>query len=137
MQQTEKYKLNLIESSDPFLPDGLNANTQKIEDVLAEKMEGPMVALDQRVTALEAHRVFVGSYIGTGADQIPRFVDLGFTPKAVCVGAPDVDNGYAHWSFTGAVNSSLEVTEGGFLAGKIYMGTLNDANKTYPFLALA
>lgn len=37
MQQTQKYKLNLIEGSDPFLPDGLNQNPKKIEDVLAEK----------------------------------------------------------------------------------------------------
>lgn len=31
MQQTVKHKLNLIESSDPFLPDALNANTRKGE----------------------------------------------------------------------------------------------------------
>ena len=35
MQHTEKYKLNLIEPSDPFLPDSLNQNTQKIEDAMA------------------------------------------------------------------------------------------------------
>ena len=136
MQQTQKYKLNLIESSDPFLPDGLNANTQKIEDVLAEKMEGPMVALDQRVTALEAHKIILGSYIGTGVDQIPRFVDLGFTPIAVCVGAPDGNVGYDHWSFIGGGTSSLEVTEGGFWVGRIYASSLNEANVTYPYMLL-
>ena len=40
MQQTEKYKLNLIESSDPFLPDGLNQNTLKLEEVVSQHLEG-------------------------------------------------------------------------------------------------
>ena len=86
MYQTEKYKLNLIEPSDPFLPDGLNANTQRIEDVLAEKMEGPVVDLDARVTALEARKFAFGHYIGdnpeSGGEQ---FIYLGFTPKAAII----------------------------------------------------
>ena len=43
MQQTETYKLNLIESSDPFLPDALNENTRKIEEVvdgLEQRVQG-------------------------------------------------------------------------------------------------
>ena len=35
MQHTDKYKLNLIETSDAFSPDALNENTRKVEDVLA------------------------------------------------------------------------------------------------------
>lgn len=133
MQQTQKYKLNLIEPSDPFLPEALNANTQKVEDVLIGKMEGPMVELDQRVTALEAHKFYVGTYTGTGLELCPRFVDLGFTPIAVCVSASD-SNGHAHWAFRGSVNSNVNVVEGGFQAGTLFMGSLNDVGKEYPFL---
>ena len=62
MQQTETYKLNLIESSDPFLPDALNENTQKLEEVVSEKL-GEM---DQRVTVLECHHFACGSYKAGG-----------------------------------------------------------------------
>ena len=34
MQQTEKYKFNLIETSDAFSPEALNQNAQKLEDAL-------------------------------------------------------------------------------------------------------
>ena len=58
MQQTETYKLNLIESSDPFLPDALNENTQKLEEVVSEKL-GEM---DARVTVLEGFKFACGSF---------------------------------------------------------------------------
>ena len=78
MQQTEKYKLNLIEPSDPFLPDGLNANTQKIEEVLSKNLEG----MDARVTVLEAHKMALGNYIGSGYD-VEQSISIGFTPRFV------------------------------------------------------
>lgn len=88
MQQTQKYKLNLIESSDPFLPEALNQNTQKVEDVLKEKMEGPVAELDARVTVLEAHKfacgIYTGNYIPSRTPE-EQFVPLPFTPKAVIV----------------------------------------------------
>ena len=133
MQQTEKYKLNLIESSDPFLPDGLNANTQKVEEVLKGMEDGPLAEMDERVAALEAHKFYVGTYTGTGRELCPRFVDLGFTPIAVCVSASD-SSGHAHWAFSGSINSSVNVVEGGFQAGTLFMGTLNDVGVEYPFL---
>ena len=34
MQHTNKYKFNIIEADDPFSPDALNENTQKVEDAL-------------------------------------------------------------------------------------------------------
>ena len=34
MQQTEKYKFNLIGTSDAFSPDALNDNARKLEDAL-------------------------------------------------------------------------------------------------------
>ena len=131
MQQTQKYKLNLIESSDPFLPDALNANTQKIEDVLIDKMEGPLSAFDGRVTALEAHRFFVGTYTGTG--ESPQFVDLGFTPIAVCVCATGGST-FSHWGLTGFNKNGVDVVEGGFKAGNFGMVTLYNKGVEYPFL---
>lgn len=71
MQQTEKYKLNLIESSDPFLPEGLNENTQKVEDVLKEKMEGPVAALDARVTELEKLKLAYGKIPSSNTVELP------------------------------------------------------------------
>ena len=76
MQQTETYKLNLIESSDPFLPDALNENTQKIEEVVQEKL-GEM---DARVTVLEGFKFASGFYTGTGGAQT---IELPFSPVAV------------------------------------------------------
>ena len=34
MQQTEKWKLNLIDRDDPFTPDALNENTKRMEAVI-------------------------------------------------------------------------------------------------------
>ena len=67
MQQTEKYKLNLIEPSDPFLPEGLNQNAQKIENAMAAHEE----LVDDQITALAARRYLVGTFEGNGsADAI-------------------------------------------------------------------
>ena len=133
MQQTEKYKLNLIESSDPFLPDGLNANTQKIEDVLAEKMEGPVTDLAQRVTALEAHRFFVGTYTGTGVNG--AFIELGFTPIAIFVSTYSPERFY--FACTGSNNGTgLSVAENGIRVGMFGSSAqLNNAGTVYIFLA--
>lgn len=57
MQQTTKYKLNLIERDDAFSPDAQNQNTQKVKNALiAHKaaVEEVTDAIDQRVTVLEA-----------------------------------------------------------------------------------
>lgn len=51
MRQTAKYQLNLIDSSDPFLPDGLNANTQKIEDVLSQTLTAHEATVSAQITA--------------------------------------------------------------------------------------
>lgn len=86
MQQTEKYKLNLIEPDDPFLPDGLNQSAQKIENVLAGEAAARAAgdaALDQRVTVLEGHRMAYGTYTGNGAAS--QFIPLPFTPTALFI----------------------------------------------------
>ena len=86
MQQTQTYKLNLIESSDPFSPDALNANTQKVEDVLARReavSDEKLAEMDGRVTVLEGHKFTWGSYHGNGGSS--QTVQIGFTPVAVLV----------------------------------------------------
>jgi len=91
MQQTQTYKLNLVEPSDPFTPDALNRNTQKIEDamvihegVVDKRMDG----LETRIVALEGKKVAVGGYTGTynydsaTAAAISQDLVCGFRPRA-------------------------------------------------------
>ena len=85
MQQTTKYQLNLIETSDAFSPAPLNENAQKLENAIAAGDQAEAAAraagdaaLDQRVTALELHRIVVGF-----ADSSSNMKSLGFTPKVV------------------------------------------------------
>ena len=72
MQQTETYKLNLVEPTDPFSPGPLNENAQKTEAALA--------ALSARTVTLENCRIVVGQYTGTGKEHV---IDLGERPIAV------------------------------------------------------
>ena len=107
MQQTDKYKLNLIESSDPFLPDALNENTRKLEQAVSEHLEG----MDQRVQFLEACHIYAGSHRNTSSSM--DFISLPFTPYAIMiffegksfltVSGPD-----------GIENSNLLIAESGF-----------------------
>ena len=107
MQQTEKYKLNLIESSDPFLPDALNANTQKIEAaMIAHEAD-----VEGRLVALEDRRICAGYQDHVTANKI---VPLPFTPSALLivggsiacltVGGPD----------GGSSNINVVIAENGF-----------------------
>lgn len=50
MQQTDKYKLNLIEKTDTFSPDALNENMEKVEGSITAEA----AALDQRLQVCEA-----------------------------------------------------------------------------------
>ena len=110
MQQTETYKLNLIESSDPFLPDALNENTQKIEEVVQEKL-GEM---DQRVTVLEAKKFAVGTYKAEMNETLK--VEVGFTPIALYVGQSRKFSTIHGLILPGDTNIPpfLEIVEGGF-----------------------
>ncbi len=129
MQQTEKYKLNLIESSDPFLPEALNQNTQKVEEVLSENLEG----MDARVTVLEAHKFACGVYIGNSASSVnnEQFIPLPFTPKAVVVWYPHT-NWYTYACIEGySLTPFLRWAENGFIAGS----AVNDNNVKFPFIA--
>ncbi len=79
MQQTETYKLNLIETSDPFSPQALNENTQKLEEVVHEKLED----MDERIKVFEAKKVVYGTYHNTDSTLKSYTVEVGFRPKIV------------------------------------------------------
>ena len=137
MQQTEKYKLNLIESSDPFLPEGLNENTQKVEDVLAARealSDERLADMDQRVTVLEAHQFFVGTYTGDG--QLSQEIHLGFTPLAVCVGSISGSNYIANWAYTGNNSYGVGIIEGGFKVSTSFAASTNNSGVTYSYLLI-
>ena len=91
MQQTQKYKLNLIESSDPFLPEGLNQNTRKVEEVLSENLETMRTDLNAVIAGLgtggKNARVAWGSYVGNGGYGVnsPCSLHFDFTPVLVRV----------------------------------------------------
>lgn len=87
MQQTDKYKLNLVERDDVFSPDPLNENMEKVERALADAE----TALGQRVTALEVKKIVFGSYkpVPTKNGE-PMTIDLGFTPVAVLAMPSDI-----------------------------------------------
>ena len=110
MQQTETYKLNLIESSDPFSPQALNENTQKLEEVVSEKL-GEM---DQRVTVLEATKLVAGVFKST---NIPNdIIELGFTPEAVILSDAHGANQVCFITKAGSYvgNGNVVVVENGF-----------------------
>ncbi len=84
MQHTDKYQLNLIETSDPFSPDPLNENAQKLEQAISaeaaaqdQARAADIAALDQRLQVFEARRLVIGS-----AKEGEK-VYLDFTPKAL------------------------------------------------------
>ena len=106
MQHTDKYNFNLIETSDPFSPDALNENTQKVEDVLAThkavvdsalksqklEWEGADETLDGRLSALEQGRMAYkcGSYTGDGTfgKDHPTRLEFDFKPDALFIWCP-------------------------------------------------
>lgn len=83
MQKTETYKLNLIEMDDTFSPQPLNENAQKLEAALAGAESG----LDQRLAAIEAHKLVTGSYTGndTSSGSQAQTIRLGFDPALLLI----------------------------------------------------
>ena len=120
MQQTNKYKLNLIEKDDTFSPDPLNDNMEKVERALereaaarqaadateAQARADADAALDRRIQTIEAHKIVFGS-AGNGSTT----ANLGFTPLLLYVtgmnGAIWIHKDYHPYS-------GLYIVEGGF-----------------------
>ena len=152
--QTEAYQLNIIEKDDTFSTDPLNDNVWRLEQALdkvrqdadagdaaeAAARQAADAALGQRVTALEAHKCYLGSYVGDGS--LSRDIDLGFAPKAVLIltnentlavniflrGMKDTRDGY----------TLMALTENGFHVGwHNYNQKYNYSKQNVIFLALA
>ena len=114
MQQTQKYKLNLIESSDPFLPEALNQNTQKLENALSAAIEEHRAETDARLTVLEGHKIYFG-YFTAPTSGSTLHVPLPFAPKAVfCSGING--GGFSYLSTIAKEHFQLHLVEDGFEA---------------------
>ena len=116
MQQTEKRKFNIIETSDPFSPEALNENTRKVEaalDAHEAAVEAVTDGLDARVTVLERFKFACGKYILDGG--FDATVDLGFTPVAVFVHHMS-PNGNDYLALAGQSSEPLEIIPNGFKA---------------------
>ena len=74
MQQTETYKLNLMEGSDHFSPQPLNENMEKVDTVLGTLAAGQLHAA-------------LGTYTGTGdcGSSAPNTLTFDFEPKLVII----------------------------------------------------
>lgn len=138
MQQTEVYKLNLIETTDPFSPAPLNENTEKLETALSTETS----ALDARVTALEAKYFVFGTYTGNGASS--QFVELGFKPRAVIAHNYYIQYYSAFALDTqpamGTITKVLEIAENGFYArndSSAQSRDMNENGRHYNFIAFA
>ena len=104
MQQTETYKLNLIDADDPFSPEALNKNAETLEEQLA-RVDAAAAAEKSRVDAAlsaraaqteiarlesrlaqvdgEAARCQILAYSGNGASTITH--TFAFPPKVVII----------------------------------------------------
>ena len=115
MQQTQKYKLNLIESSDPFLPDGLNQNTQKVEQVLSQNLGSMRTDLDAVMAGLgsggKTARIAWGSYRGNdkSGKAHPNKLTFDFCPVilVMCEGVMSRGSGRAVINYAGRDYSQI------------------------------
>lgn len=116
MQQTDKYKLNLIETGDPLSPAPLNEN--------AEKTEAALEAHTARITALENCRIMVGQYCGTGGLE-EQIIDLGERPVAVLAGFYTANIMYSMLAVGDAVlygvkHKALKIVDNGFWVTDVF-----------------
>lgn len=188
VKRTSGYQLSQWESSDKVLMDDFNTDNRNLENALAgleaskarqsdltalqntvagKANQSELAALQNTVNQLTAAlaaaqaaipKIKAGTYTGDGTAN--RFIDVGFTPKAVLVtdchgatyyysgtryigqGGLAVTDGPAN-SYVGGVNT-LEITTNGFIvtSGTYYSGSLalpvsgNDANQRYNYIAI-
>lgn len=149
MQQTETYKLNLIETSDPFSPNPLNENAEKTEaaieaaraeaaaaaaagdDAVRAEAAAAHDALEQRVVTLEGKHVVGGTYKGTGSGT--QTIELGFTPQVVFI----YESGTSGWwgVLHRGTTSNSKIVEGGFSVLTTTNQHFNTNGNTYSFIA--
>lgn len=128
MQQTQTYQLNKIDVDDNFSPVPLNENMDKVEAKFAA-LDGADAALDSRVTALEGHKVAVGSYTGSGSAQSPTTVHLGFRPKAVLIQEAALSGDC--YMTTGVGTSNVTLTDTGFIGSAFFTSA-----RTFSYIAI-
>ena len=100
MQQTSQYQLNLIEGSDDFLPDPINENMEKLEEVVAGQAQSLTQGLAQMTSGVaqmlamvgsggQNARIAWGSYTGTGTygQNRPNSLSFDFYPLVVICGS--------------------------------------------------
>ncbi len=116
--QTENYQLSQWAKSDQVKMEDFNADNAKID--------GAIKALEGAISGLSAQipEIVTGSYTGTGTAE--RFLNLGFTPKAVFIitsyGAVfDSSNG-SHTCYGGLALPGLPVVTGGHTCLEIKAG---------------
>ena len=108
MQQTETYKLNLIEGSDTFSPQPLNENAEKTETILTE--------LANSISQAGNCKSATGSYVGTGSYGInnPNVIQFNFEPQMVIVYTVPYYGPHACTAYTGGAFSTTHQV---FLSG--------------------
>lgn len=130
--QTGKYKLNLIEPTDPFLPDALNQNTMKLEEAVSGHLED----MDQRLTVLEARHFAYGIYVGndprsTSGVLLTQLIPLPFAPTAVFVATPGTEYSTFGFAVKNGNAPYLKLVENGFTA----QGNVNYQGQRFGFIA--
>lgn len=142
MQQTQKYKLNLIETSDTFSPAPLNENMEKLETALETGLSAESAArqsadstLRSRVSTLEGHRIAVGAYDGqTSENNVYQTINLGFTPSVVFI--QTIAFGSPTFMTSACTDRGLTIQSGGFkVCNDEYK--LNYATRRYMYCALS
>ena len=141
MQQTEKYQFNLIEGSDPFSPEPLNANMEKTEAALTAQ------AADTAAQFAALPKIHFQTY--TGDAQPSHTHAFPFKPKLVVfipAFATSASNqalvqgqegGYRIGGFTGSPSFDVAWGENTVtLSGGTLYGMFNEKNHKYAILAL-
>ena len=128
MQQTQTYKLNLIETSDTFSPAPLNENMEKLEDAISASAAD----LDSRVTVLEGHKIATGTYSGNApsGNSIWQSIPLGFTPIFVYI--QTIGGSVPVSVVSGGRHNYLLIEEGGFKV----QNSWNQSTSIYNFFAI-
>lgn len=135
MQQTETYKLNLIDMDDIFSPQPINENMGKLETALSA-LGGADAALGERVTVLEAHKLAIGTYTGSATNSNQsQTVHLGFKPRFVFAEAKN--GGIMFFATPGAsYRQNLVITDNGFTVTNDGTYNPNTGGTTYVYLAV-
>lgn len=130
--QTPNYQLSQWEKDDKILMDDFNADNTKIDGALKAEADA------REALAATIPKIAVGSYTGDGAAE--RFLDLGFTPKAVYIstnyGVTFTNNvNYANYLggliFSGGPLEVSGTIYGQIMAGGVQLYHKKDSSHTY------